>query len=188
MAATVSPEQYQKENLILKQKIEKQTGKTTEQLYEEREKRVRDAIELRVPDRVPFSANINIHQYTGVHNSAAYYDPIAWKTAMRKITVDFEPDSCNAGLPSSGAAKEALDVKNGLWPGWQSPADYEYQFVEGEYMKEDEYDMFLNDPSGFMIRRYLPRVYGALLPLEKLPRLDSMFQGFEGLTPFFASP
>ncbi len=188
MVSSISVEDYQKENIILKKQIEKRTGKTTEQLYEEREKRVRDAIELKVPDRVPFSANINVHAYTGIPNSAAYYDPIGWKTAMRKIVIDFEPDMCNAGLPSSGAAKEALDVKNGLWPGWQVPADYEYQFVEGEYMKEDEYDMFLNDPSGFMVRRYLPRVYGALLPLSKLPRLDALFQGFEGMTPLFASP
>lgn len=181
-------DQYQRENEILKVQIEKRTGKTTAQLYEEREKRVRDVIELKVPDRVPFSANINVQQYTGVPNSAAYYDPLSWKKAMRKITIDFEPDMCNAGLPSSGAAKEALQVQNGLWPGWQIPSDYEYQFVEGEYMKADEYDMFLNDPSGFMIRRYLPRVYGALAPLARLPRLDSMFQGFEAVTTLFATP
>ena len=188
MTSPASLEQYRKENAVLRAQIEKQTGKTVEQLYEEREKRVRDAIELKVPDRVPFAANINVHEYTGISNSAAYYDPVAWKTAMRKITIDFEPDMCGAGLPSSGAAKEALDVKNGLWPGWQVPPDYEYQFVEGEYMKEDEYDMFISDPTGFMIRCYLPRVYGALAPLAKLPRPDSMFQGLEGLTPFFASP
>jgi hypothetical protein len=181
-------DQYMKENKVLKEQIERRSGKTTAQLYEEREKRVREVIELKVPDRAPFSANINMHLYTGVPNSAAYYDPLAFKKAVRKITLDFEPDMCNAGLPSSGAAKEALDVQNGLWPGWQIPADYEYQFVEGEYMKEDEYDMFLNDPSGFMIRRYLPRVYGALAPLAKLPRLDSMFQGFEAVSTLFATP
>ncbi|HTY63926.1 MAG TPA: hypothetical protein VMG30_16885 [Acidobacteriota bacterium] len=55
-------------------------------------------------------------------------------------------------------------------------------------MKADEYDMFLNDPSGFMIRRYLPRIYGTLAPLSKLPPLDSMFIGLEYLTPLFATP
>src|SRR4030042_2320588 len=55
-------------------------------------------------------------------------------------------------------------------------------------MKADEYDMFLNDPSGFMIRRYLPRVYRALMPLAKLPPLDDLLMGFEGLTPLFAGP
>ena len=107
---------------------------------------------------------------------------------MRKITLDLEPDMCNAGLPTSGEALEALDVKNRLWPGGPLPPDYEYQFIEGEYMKEDEYDLFLSDPSDFMIRYYLPRMYGALTPLSKLPPLGVLFQGFEGITPMFASP
>jgi hypothetical protein len=78
-----------------------------------------------------------------------------------------------------------MDIKNVIWPGGPKPDDYNYQFLEGEYMKEDEYDIFLNDPTGFMIRCYLPRVYGALTPLAKLPPLDSMFMGFEALTPLF---
>jgi hypothetical protein len=188
MTSPSTIKQYRKENSLLKKQIEKQTGKTTEQLYEEREKRIRDAINLKEPDRVPFSINIDTHAYTGVTNSAAYYDPIGWKRAKRKIAVDLEPDMSDAGLPTSGAALEALGVKNRLWPGGPLPPDYEYQFIEGEYMKADEYDMFLNDPTGFMIRCYLPRVYGALAPLAKLPRLDSIFQGIEGLTPLFTTP
>jgi hypothetical protein len=179
---------YRKENLLLKKEIEKRTGKTVEQLYAERAKRVRDAIELREPDRVPFMVLIEPHAYSGIPNSAAYYDHITLKRTMRKMAVDLEPDMSEPGFPACGAAMTELDVQNCVWPGGPKPPDYEYQFIEGEYMKEDEYDMFLNDPSGFMIRRYLPRVYGALLPLAKLPPLDSMFMGLEGLTPLFASP
>jgi len=40
--------------------------------------------------------------------------------------------------------------------------------------------MFMSDPSDFVIRRYLPRIYGSLTPLEKLPSLNGMFGGFEG--------
>jgi hypothetical protein len=188
MISQASIKKYQDDNILLKKQFEKKTGKTTEQLYAEREKRVREAIELKVPDRVPFTVSIGIHAYTGVSNSAAYYDPIAWKAAIRKIAVDLEPDMCDAGLPTSGDALTALDVKNRLWPGGPVPSDWEYQFIEGEYMKENEYDMFLNDPTGFNIRCYLPRVYAATFPLSKLPPLDSIFQGFEALTPLFASP
>jgi hypothetical protein len=95
---------------------------------------------------------------------------------------------CEAGFPFCGPTMTKLDIRNFVWPGGPKPSDYGFQFIEGEYMKADEYDMFLNDPSGFMIRRYLPRVYGALLPLAKLPPLDSMFMGLEYLTPLFASP
>ena len=188
MSTSLAAQQYQQEHQILKKNIEKKAGKTTEQLYEDREKRVRDAIELKVPDRIPLAINVNISLYCGIPNSAAYYDPIGWKRAMRKITVDLEPDMCNAGLPTSGDALTALDVKNRLWPGGPLPPDYEYQFVEGEYMKEDEYDLFLSDPTDFMIRCFLPRMYGAMKPLAKLPPLGMLFQGFEGLTPVFASP
>ena len=176
---------YQEENLLLKRQIEERTGKTVEQLYGERAKRVRDAIELRVPDRVPFSVLIEPHAYSGIPNSAAYYDPITLKRTMRQMAVDLKPDMAEGGFPSSGAAMTEMNIKNVIWPGGPKPDDYNYQFIEGEYMKEDEYDIFLNDPTGFMIRCYLPRVYGALKPLAKLPPLDSMFMGFEALTPLF---
>jgi hypothetical protein len=48
--STESP--LQEENR-LREEIERKHGKTPEALYAEREKRVRDAIELNLPDRVP---------------------------------------------------------------------------------------------------------------------------------------
>ena len=188
MSTSLSVKQYKREQQILKEEIEKRTGKSTEQLYEEREKRVRDAIEIKEPDRIPLTIEIKTSAYTGIPNSAAYYDPIGFKRAMCKITLDFEPDMCNAGLPTSGDALAALDVKNRLWPGGPLPPEYDYQFIETEFMKEDEYDLFLSDPSDFMVRCFLPRMYGALAPLAKLPPLGVLFQGFEGITPMFASP
>ena len=188
MAVSISPEEYQKELDTIKEEIEQNTGKTTEQLYEEREKRVRDVIELKVPDRVPFTVNLNTSRYCNIPNSAAYYDPIGWKKAMRQITLDFEPDMCNAGLPTSGKALEIMEVQNRLWPGGPLPPDYEYQFLEKEFMKEDEYDLFLNDPTDFLIRCFLPRMYGSLKPLAELPPLGMMFQGFEMLMPLLTSP
>ena len=41
------------ENRKLKEQIEQRHGKSVEALYGERVRRIRDAIELRVPDRVP---------------------------------------------------------------------------------------------------------------------------------------
>src|SRR4030042_5470296 len=188
MISPAEIEKYQEENLLLKKQIEERTGKTVEQLYAERTKRVRDVIELRVPDRVPFLVLIDTLAYYGIPNAAAYYDPLTLKRTMGKVAMDLEPDMSEAGFPSCGAAMTELDVKNCIWPGGPVTDNYEYQFIEGEYMKADEYDMFLNDPSGFMVRRYLPRVYGALAPLAKLPPLDNLLMGFEGLTPLFASP
>jgi hypothetical protein len=179
---------YRQEQKRIKDEIEHRHGKTTAQLYQERERRATDAIELRTPDRVPLSLNADPANYTDVKRSAAYYDPIGWKRAVRQVTVDFEPDMCSAGLPMSGAALTTLGVTNRLWPGGPLPPDYEYQFIENEFMKEDEYDIFLSDPTDFMLRYYFPRMYGALAPLSKLPPLGVILSGFEGITPLFATP
>jgi hypothetical protein len=179
---------YQAEQALLKKQIEEKTGKTTQQLYAERAKRVKDTIEQKIPDRVPFSILIETQVYSGIPNSAAYYDPMAVKRAMRQAAVDLEPDMAEPGFPGCGPAMTELDVKNCLWPGGPVPDDYEYQYIEGEYMKADEYDMFLNDPTGFLIRFYLPRIYGTLSPLAKLPPMESMYQGVEYLSPLLSSP
>ena len=181
-------EQYVKEQEELKKQIEEKHGKTTEQLYEERDKRANDVTDLKVPDRIPLTINADFANYTDVPRSAAYYDPIAYKKATRYVNVTFEPDLVFPGLPTSGAAFEALGVTNRLWPGGPLPADYHYQFEEMEFMKEDEYEMFFEDPTDFMIRRFLPRMYESLAPLMDLPPLGMMMQGFEGLTPVFAMP
>ncbi|MGD9142280.1 MAG: hypothetical protein PVG61_00375 [Dehalococcoidia bacterium] len=188
MTTSPAQEQYEKEQRLLVEEVKKKTGKTPEQLYEEREKKIRDAIELREPETVPFVIHLNNSQYTGIPNSASYYDPISWKRAMRQMTLDLEPDMCSVGMLMPGKALDLLGIQNRLWPGGALPPDYEYQFVEGEYMKGDEYDLFLSDPSDFVIRYYLPRMYKIMAPLAKLPPIGNLFQGFEGLAPLFASP
>ena len=63
---------------------------------------------------------------------------------------------------------ESLDFKQLRWAGHGLGPNSAYQFVEGEYMKADEYEWFFDDPSDFMIRRYLPRICGKLKGLETL--------------------
>jgi hypothetical protein len=179
---------YYEEQKKIKAEIERKNRKTTDQLYAEREKRAKDATELRIPDRVPLSINADPANYTSIKRSAAYYDPIGWKRAVRQITVDFEPDMSNAGLPMSGDALETLGVVNRLWPGGPLPEDYEYQVEEIEFLHDDEYDIFLTDPTDFMIRYFWPRMYKSMAPLADLPPLGLMFQGFEGLAVQLASP
>ncbi|OGO40115.1 MAG: hypothetical protein A2147_08310 [Chloroflexi bacterium RBG_16_57_8] len=171
----------------LREEIQQRTGKTPQELYEEREKRVRDSIYLRQPDRIPLFVFPDPAAHYGIPHSAAWYDPAAWRRAFIREALDFEPDLTSGTFTTSGETLAALDVKNRLWPGGPLPADYEMQFVESEFMKEDEYDFFLSDPSGFMIRRYLPRMCGSLAPLAKLPPLDLM-TNIEGITELFCSP
>lgn len=180
MTTTIRPEKMDENLRALRAEIEQKTGRTPEELYDEREKRVRDAIELKQPDRVPIFMQIPNHRFGSPP-----------KEASRRAALYFEPDMClSFNFMSAGAAWEILDVKNRVWPGHGMPKDsFGQQAIEGEYMKADEYDLFLKDPADFSIRRYFPRVYGALQPLSKLPSLSNLYNtGVEGIAALFASP
>ncbi len=179
---------YAQKLYALREEIQSKTGKTTEQLYEEREKRVRDAIELKEPDRLPFFLIAENNPRLGLSPSAAYYQPAAWKEALTTEILNFEPDLYMAIFGASGRSLEALGVNNKLWPGGPLPSDYEYQFIERENMKADEYDLFIADPSDFIVRRYLPRIYNVLAPLAKLPPINQLCSSFEFITTLFNSP
>ncbi|MEE8419316.1 MAG: uroporphyrinogen decarboxylase family protein [Dehalococcoidales bacterium] len=196
MASVISGEENIETEKRLRDEIERKHGKSVEELYQEREKRIRDAIELRESDRVPviMARNSGTHfvsSYTGVPLSAAYYDPVRWKEAYKKTVLDFEPDVCVPQVSmGSGTALEFLDAKQQKWPGGALPDNATNQFVEGEYMKADEYDHFLGDPSDFVFRRYLPRVYGILEPVTGLPPFRNMIggAGFTSILGYFLRP
>jgi hypothetical protein len=180
MTTTAIPEHMDDNLRALRAEIEQKTGRTPEELYEEREKRIRDAIELKEPDRVPMFMQIPSQRFGSPP-----------KEAGRRATLYFEPDMCmGTGFLSPGAAWETLDVKNRVWPGHGLPEDaFGQQAIEGEYMKADEYDLFLKDPADFSIRRYLPRIYGALQPLSRLPSLSMLYSsGVEGIAALCATP
>jgi uroporphyrinogen-III decarboxylase len=148
----------------------------TEQLYREREKRYIDAIQLRVPDRVPTSVHLSFlpARFTGIKYSDAYYNFPKWKEAYIKTALHFQPDRCEFFPNQSGRVLEALDQKFFVWPGHGVGENSSHQFVEAEYMKPEEYEYFLKDQSDFNIRMLMPRMYGSLAPLRALPPLHSM--------------
>ena len=189
----VAKENYWEHLKRLREEIEKKHGKTVDQLREEREKRVNDAIELRVPDRVPVTMQTGVFaaRYAGLPLSAMYYNHAAYREACIKTILDFEPDTgASMVLVNSGLVMELLDVRHQRWPGGTLPPDTPYQFVEGEYMKAEEYDLFLNDPSDFIFRYYLPRIYGTLQPLTELPPFRNMVGGggFTAILGMFLKP
>ncbi|MEE8419328.1 MAG: uroporphyrinogen decarboxylase family protein [Dehalococcoidales bacterium] len=194
MAISISPEKsYGEDYKRLRDEIEQKHGKTADQLREEREKRVNDAIELRVPDRVPVTIQTGVFaaKYAGLPLSSMYYDHAAYREACLKTILEFEPDTgASMVLVNSGLVMELLDVRHQAWPGGTLGPDTPYQFVEGEYMKAEEYDLFLDDPSDFIFRYYLPRIYGTLQPLTKLPPFRNMIggMGFTAILGFLLRP
>ena len=155
--------------------------KMPEVLYEERKKRVMDAVQLKVPDRVPFMPFFNFFhaKYGGITCQEAMYDYDKLATAAKRTITDFEPDMYNNPfvLVALGPTLEALDCKYLMWPGGGLPAHHPYQFVEKEYMQADEYDLLINNPFDFSLRHFTPRTWGAFEPLAKIPP----FRSYQGL-------
>ena len=141
--------------------------------YKARVTLIKDAIQLkRTPARIPIcpSAGFFPIQYAGVSMYDAMYDYDALTRAWEKYCSDLTPDAYNA--PTTvvpGKVLEILDLKLGRWPGHGVSEESEFQYVEKEYMKGDEYEDLIDDPTGFFMSTFFPRILGTLKPLQKMP-------------------
>jgi hypothetical protein len=117
----------------------------------------------------------------------SYRNPMAWKAASRKMVFDLDPDIQQAQAGGSGAAASILGPKLFKYPGDGVGEESSHQLIEGENLKEGEYDIFLNDPGDFTLRYFLPRVWKELEPLAKLPPLNSLW-GPSNVSPAFGDP
>ncbi len=168
-------------------------SKEAEKQYQARVTRFIKAIRIEEPDRVPVMLPSGYFPayYAGVSFHDIMYDFDAMKRAWLKFLNDFKDADTfmGPGLVMPGRILDALGVKNMKWPGHGLGKDaWYYQFIEGEYMKADEYDRLTRDPSDYMFRVNLPRTAGLLEPLAKLPPLRS-FQGNRlALVPALADP
>ncbi len=149
--------------------------KTPQELRREREQRITDAINLRIPDRVPVACDLGffVAKYAGIPCSAAYYDSDAWLAAYRKTLQDFQPDMAFVRAPTSGKALEYMNPRFQRWPGHGVDPNHGMQAIEIDSLKDDEYDLFINHNADFGIRCHLPRIYGSLEALSMLPQLSN---------------
>ncbi len=150
--------------------------KTTQKLYQERDKRYVNTVFLQPADRVPTSLPLSYFpaRYAGIKFSDSFYDFPKWKAAFLKAALYLSPDRVGYFPNQSGHVMEEMGVKTTVWPGHGVGENRPHQFVEGEYMKSAEYDQFLNDQSDFNVRFLAPRFNSLLAPLSKLPPLESM--------------
>jgi len=150
-----------------------------EEAYTRRATRIADVIQLTVPDRVPIVPSFGMFPAldNGFTCEEVMFDYDKANRAWMKTLIDFEPDVfLGAGYALPGPVLEALDYTQLRLPGRGISPHSVYQFVEDEYVKAEEfYDPFMEDPSDFMLRVYLPRVCGILKPLQTLPPFTSWF-------------
>jgi hypothetical protein len=150
-----------------------------EETYQDRVRMMKDVLQLRVPERIPIYANIGFFPayYAGITTEEAMYDYDKLIAAWRDYVLDLQPDvHGGSAIPGPGKSYEILDYRMYLWPGHGANSDSPYQCVEAEYMKADEYDELMRDPSDFWIRKYMPRIFGKLEPFRKLGGLGALLQ------------
>ncbi len=152
--------------------------KTPQELYQERQRRVEDAMAGRVPDRVPipFLTIDFFARYSGYALGETFYDAEKLEESLEKMILDFEPD-CYEPQHTRCLIGKALDLIDYLpmeWPSGRIGDDDPFQYLDREVMKADEYDEFISDPSYFFLTRMVPRTAGSLKALAAFPYPPSL--------------
>jgi hypothetical protein len=168
-------------------------NKQAEQLYKTRVTRFIKAISLEEGDRVPCNLPVGWFPayYAGYDLHTVMYDYEKQKKAWLKFMYDFgDMDSFGGpGLVLPAKALEILGHNMHKWPGHGLAKDVpSYQFVEGEYMKKDEYDHLIQDPSDFWLRVFMPRQAEVFKPLANFMHLNPMIGLPIGTVPALSTP
>jgi hypothetical protein len=132
-----------------------------------------------LPDRVPCMLPTGWYPAynAGVPLKKVMYDPELMKKVWLKFVDEYDSDSFDGTLFFQGQVSDLMQSKTQKWPGHGLPDDaHSYQYVEGVYMKADEYDLFMKDPLDFQLRKLLPREYGIFEPFADIPSFSS-YQG-----------
>lgn len=133
-----------------------------QQLFKERLNRYLTALNCGKPDKVPIalSAGEWIIKYSDATMQEAYYNPdrgnqIAWD-AVKDLDFDVYGGGVNLWWPPMF---DAMGSKLYRWPGIHFEENSLFQYVEQEFMRADEYDDFIANPTHWVATRYLPRIH-----------------------------
>ena len=130
------------------------------------------AMRNEMPDRVPirpFVAEFT-GRYAGYSCQELAHDFTKAFDAACKCAADFDWDAVVANMVYvwTGLA-QSLGLKYYVIPGIDIPADTGFQYREpppdDAFMKPDEYDELIADPTGFLYNTWLPRVSTQLVPI-----------------------
>ena len=147
-----------------------------------RQKRIDDAINLRKPDRIPVAPLVFMFYPTrvkGISNKVAMYDRATAYQAYKEVVLKHNWDA--APPPGSHPASRPLEImgmKQLKWPGGALSDNQSFQWVEDEYMKQDDYDEVLADPNGFAVKKFWPRIsttLAAVSDMAQMPPLPLLF-------------
>lgn len=146
--------------------------------YDEKFRRMSDALSLKVPDRVPI--DITGGQFM-VNNAGFTMAEVIYDTSLEKIMYaikkflsDFDPDiATDIGLSyfGEGPGHEMQGLNNMLISGMDDPRignNSIQQFIEFPTLLDDEFDEFFGDRMAWSARKFMPRVSKVMEPFSKL--------------------
>lgn len=136
----------------------------TETLYQQRLQRYMTAMRNEKPDRIPirpFVAEFT-GKYAGFTNQQVTHDyPLAFQAA-RKCASGFDWDAVVGNMVYVWTGlTQALSTRYYATPGIEAGPDSAFQYLEPpegeEFMRADEYDLLIANPTDFLLNVWLPR-------------------------------
>jgi len=145
-----------------------------EQRYTERLRRYVTAMRNEKPDCIPvrpFVAEFTA-KYAGYTIQEVTQDYQKAFAAARKCAADFDWDAVVANMVYGWSGlTQAIGLKYYAVPGVDLPPDTPFQYLEPPeehaWMRPEEYDELIADPTGFLFNVWLPRVSADVSPLGK---------------------
>lgn len=146
--------------------------KTTKRLYAERLNRYTTAMQGGMPDRIPMRPFVAefCAKYAGMTCQEVAHDYTkAYESVVRTAT-DFDWDAMVVNMVWVWTGlTQAIGLKYYAIPGIHIPKDTGFQYREppedGAFMRADEYDELIDDPTAFLFNTWLPRVSCYLSPV-----------------------
>lgn len=148
---------------------QKNVPKATDELYAERLRRYVTALRNEKPDRIPirpFVAEFTA-TYAGYTCQEVAHDYEKAFAAVRTCAADFDWDAVVANMVYVWTGlTQAIGLTYYGVPGIDIPPEFAFQYrepsEENAFMKPDEYDELIDDPTGFLFNTWLPRVSTAV--------------------------
>jgi len=162
--------------------------------FAERLERVETAIALGTPDRVPvtpFFASYPQHSSGGTYRDLYYNFERAGEAALRFYAEHPLCDAVTFSGFTSGRANELAQTRIIDWPGKPGtlvPDTSSHQVHELEFMSQEEYPEMLRDFTGFMLRKYIPRMYPALKGFAGVNLIPTVVLSTSLLSPLYGDP
>lgn len=142
-----------------------------EQRYQERLKRYVTAMRNGKPDRIPIRPFVAefAAKYAGYTCQQVTHDYELAFAAVRKCAADFDWDAVVGNMVYVWTGlTQAIGTKYYAVPGIDIPPDTGFQYreppEEEAFMREDEYDALIADPTGFLFNVWLPRISSEVVP------------------------